>query len=149
MTRGNEQEPPRDLAQCWTEAKRRCRLSVDDVRKAQTLGLDPRSLIENIPAQTQAWKLPVRDRIAELYEERFPERTPFDDEIEEQDRTASERRGDFRDAACHVAREFGKLAFVERARSSARRRATAGCAGSHAAVSPCSTSARTSTSPST
>jgi len=54
----------------WAEAKRRCRLSVEDVRMAKEMGLAPRSLIKNIPSKSQPWKVPVRDWIREMYEKR-------------------------------------------------------------------------------
>jgi len=37
---------------------------------ARELGLNPRSLIKNIPAPKQQWKLPVKQWLHELYEER-------------------------------------------------------------------------------
>ena len=37
----------------WAEAKRRCRLNNEDIRMAKELGLNPRSLIKNIPSNTQ------------------------------------------------------------------------------------------------
>lgn len=37
---------------------------------ARELGLNPRSLIKNIPSPTQQWKLPVKQWIHELYEEK-------------------------------------------------------------------------------
>lgn len=43
----------------WLEAKRRCRLSDEEIRMARELGLKPRSLIKNIPAKSQPWKAPV------------------------------------------------------------------------------------------
>ena len=55
----------------WVEAKRRCRLSREDIRTARELGLNPRSLIKNIPSPTQQWKLPVKQWIHELYEEKI------------------------------------------------------------------------------
>jgi len=42
----------------WQEAKRRCRLSDEEVRMAKELGFKPRSLIKNIPAKSQPWKAP-------------------------------------------------------------------------------------------
>ena len=45
----------------WTEAKRRCRLSVKEIEMAKQLGMTPKSLIKNIPAPSQSWKLPVKD----------------------------------------------------------------------------------------
>lgn len=55
----------------WAEAKRRCRLSADDVKMAKALGFQPRSLIKNIPDPRQAWKAPVRDWVRDLYRKRF------------------------------------------------------------------------------
>jgi hypothetical protein len=54
----------------WAEAKRRCRLNNEDIRMAKELGLNPRSLIKNIPSKTQQWKLPVKDWIREMYQKR-------------------------------------------------------------------------------
>jgi hypothetical protein len=55
----------------WKEAKRRCRLNVEDIRMAKELGFQPRTLIKNIPAPTQQWKTPVKFWIRELYEDKF------------------------------------------------------------------------------
>jgi hypothetical protein len=52
----------------WVEAKRRCQLNQDDMRKAKELGLNPRKLIKNIPSKSQQWKAPVKSWIRELYE---------------------------------------------------------------------------------
>jgi hypothetical protein len=54
----------------WAEAKRRCRLNAEDVRMAKEMGLNPRSLIKNIPSKTEPWKLPVKDWIREMYQKR-------------------------------------------------------------------------------
>jgi hypothetical protein len=54
----------------WAEAKRRCRLNQEDIRMARELGLNPRSLIKNIPSPRQQWKLPVKQWIHELYEKK-------------------------------------------------------------------------------
>jgi hypothetical protein len=54
--------------QAWVEAKRRCELNQDDIRKAKELGLNPRKLIKNIPSKSQQWKAPVKYWIRELYE---------------------------------------------------------------------------------
>jgi len=51
----------------WAEAKRRCRLNAETLRMAQELGLNPRSLIKNIPSKSQPWKTPVAVWIRELY----------------------------------------------------------------------------------
>ena len=43
----------------WKEAKRKCRLNTEDIALAKRLGLNPRSLIKNIPNKSQPWKAPV------------------------------------------------------------------------------------------
>lgn len=54
----------------WAEAKRRCRLNAETLRMAQELGLNPRSLIKNIPSKSQPWKAPVAVWIRELHRRR-------------------------------------------------------------------------------
>jgi len=54
----------------WVEAKRKCRLNGNDIRIAKELGLNPRSLIKNIPSKSEPWKLPVKAWILEMYEKR-------------------------------------------------------------------------------
>ena len=54
----------------WAEAKRLCRLSAEDVRKANEMGLNPRKLIKNIPSPSQRWKAPVHVWVRDLYRER-------------------------------------------------------------------------------
>ena len=54
--------------QDWVEAKRRCQLNQEDIRRAKELGLNPRKLIKNIPSKSQQWKAPVKYWIRELYE---------------------------------------------------------------------------------
>ncbi len=51
----------------WGEARRRCRLSAEDVRMAREMGFKPAALIRNIPSPSQRWKAPVREWIRELY----------------------------------------------------------------------------------
>ncbi len=60
----------------WKEAKRRCRLSDDDVRMAKELGFQPRSLIKNIPAPSEPWKAPVNEWVRSLYEKKIGSRKP-------------------------------------------------------------------------
>ena len=55
----------------WKEAYRRCRLSVRHIQMAKELGLNPKSLIKNIPSPKERWKLPVRIWIEEMYNKRF------------------------------------------------------------------------------
>lgn len=54
----------------WAEAKKKCRLNEETVRMAKEMGLNPRSLIKNIPIKSQSWKAPVDVWIREMYEER-------------------------------------------------------------------------------
>ncbi|MDG0809067.1 hypothetical protein [Cohnella rhizosphaerae] len=61
---------PDKKAEQWKEAKQRCRLNDDDIRMAKEMGLNPLSLIKNIPAKNQMWKIPVKAWIHEMYEER-------------------------------------------------------------------------------
>jgi hypothetical protein len=76
----------------WDEAKRRCKLSDEEVRMARELGFNPRSLIKNIPNRSEPWKAPVPVWIRSLYEKRMekpgrsvppqllePEESPFDE----------------------------------------------------------------------
>ena len=44
----------------WAECKRKCRLNNDDIALAKRLGLNPRSLIKNIPNKSEPWKAPVK-----------------------------------------------------------------------------------------
>jgi hypothetical protein len=55
----------------WAEAKRLCRLNMDNIRKAKELGMSPQALIRNVPSANQAWKTPVKDWINNLYDQRF------------------------------------------------------------------------------
>ena len=66
---GNKKSIKHDRA--WDEAKRRCRLSNEDIRMAKELGMSPRGLIKNIPSKAQRWKAPVNLWIRNLYAKRF------------------------------------------------------------------------------
>jgi len=55
----------------WKEAKIRCRLNAETVQMAKKLGLNPKSLIKNIPNKSQSWKKPVYLWIWEMYQERY------------------------------------------------------------------------------
>ena len=50
----------------WDEAKRRCRLNAETLRMAKELGLNPRSLIKNIPNKAELWKAPVHVWVREM-----------------------------------------------------------------------------------
>ena len=54
----------------WAEAKRKCRLNNEDIALAKRLGLNPRSLIKNIPSKSEPWKAPVKDWLHEIDEKR-------------------------------------------------------------------------------
>ena len=56
--------------QLWQEAKRKCRLNADDIELAKKLGLNPKSLIKNIPNKSEPWKAPVKVWIREIDEKR-------------------------------------------------------------------------------
>jgi hypothetical protein len=55
----------------WAEAKRRCRLSDEALQMAKELDMGPRTLLKNIPARSEPWKLPVEGWIRELHQKRF------------------------------------------------------------------------------
>ncbi len=55
--------------QQWKEAKTRCRLNADDIRKAKEMGINPKSLIKNIPNKNQQWKLPVNQWIRDMWDD--------------------------------------------------------------------------------
>ena len=65
-----KKKPQNKKDRLWTEAKRRCRLNDNDIRIAKEMGLNPQSLIKNIPSRTEPWKLPVKAWIHDIYEER-------------------------------------------------------------------------------
>jgi hypothetical protein len=119
----------------WAEAKRLCRLSAEDVRKAKELGFTPRSLIKNVPNKSQRWKAPVNIWIRDLYDERHPPSPPFSepvefppdesfwdddygppdrDEIAEENRLLLNDQYRFRRAAEYVAEAFGRLPVVQK-----------------------------------
>jgi hypothetical protein len=50
----------------WREAKLKCRLNAKDIALAKRLGLNPKSLIKNIPNKSQKWKAPVKDWLREI-----------------------------------------------------------------------------------
>ncbi len=54
----------------WAEAKKKCRLNSEDIALAKRLGLNPRSLIKNIPNKSEPWKAPVKDWLREIDEKR-------------------------------------------------------------------------------
>ena len=55
----------------WIEAKKRCKLNEEEIQMAKEMGLNPKSLIKNIPNKNEQWKAPVRIWIRDMYEEQF------------------------------------------------------------------------------
>ncbi len=56
--------------QMWQDAKKKCRLNNEDIALAKRLGLNPRSLIKNIPNKSEPWKAPVNVWLHEIEEKR-------------------------------------------------------------------------------
>ncbi len=54
----------------WAEAKRRGGLSPEALAMAKELGLNPRTLIENVPSRAKPWKAPVEAWVRDLYSKR-------------------------------------------------------------------------------
>ncbi len=54
----------------WDEAKRKCHIGDEEIRIAKEMGLNPKSLIKNIPNKNEKWKAPVKDWIHEMYKKR-------------------------------------------------------------------------------
>jgi len=50
----------------WAECKKKCRLNTEDIELAKRLGLNPTSLIKNIPSKSQQWKAPVKAWLREI-----------------------------------------------------------------------------------
>jgi hypothetical protein len=55
----------------WAECKRKCRLNAEDIELAKKLGLNPRSLIKNVPNKSEPWKAPVKDWLREIESKRI------------------------------------------------------------------------------
>ncbi|MBZ9687436.1 hypothetical protein G9F72_013985 [Clostridium estertheticum] len=54
----------------WADVKKKCKLNSETLRQAKEMGLNPRSLIKNIPNKSEQWKAPVSVWIQDMYEER-------------------------------------------------------------------------------
>ena len=57
--------------QLWQEAKKKCHLNNEDIARAKRLGLNPKSLIKNIPSKSEPWKAPVKDWLIEIEAKRL------------------------------------------------------------------------------
>ena len=54
----------------WDEAKKKCRIGDEEIRMAKEMGLNPKSLIKNIPNKSEKWKALVKDWIHDMYDKR-------------------------------------------------------------------------------
>ena len=52
----------------WKEVKKRCKVGDETVRMAKELGINPRTMIKNIPSKAEKWKAPVDVWIREMYD---------------------------------------------------------------------------------
>ena len=43
----------------WKKAKAKCRLNAEEIELAKKLGINPKSLMKNVPSKNQPWKAPV------------------------------------------------------------------------------------------
>lgn len=54
----------------WKEVKIKCLLNDDEIKLAKQLGMSPKSLLKNIPGPRERWKLPVKQWIHSLAQEK-------------------------------------------------------------------------------
>jgi hypothetical protein len=54
----------------WAEAKKKCRLNNETIRMAKELGINPKTLIKNIPNKSEPWKAPVHEWVRDMYEKK-------------------------------------------------------------------------------
>ena len=54
----------------WAEAQRRCGLSSEALAMAKELGLNPRTLIKNVPSRAEPWKTPLEQWVRDVYSKR-------------------------------------------------------------------------------
>lgn len=52
--------------QLWQEDKRKCLLNAEDIERAKRLGINPKSLMKNIPNKSESWKAPVSVWLCEI-----------------------------------------------------------------------------------
>ena len=65
--------------QLWQDAKKKCRLTDEDIARAKRLGLNPRSLIKNIPSKSEPWKAPVSEWLREMEENGIVKREQYNE----------------------------------------------------------------------
>jgi len=52
----------------WKEVKKKCKVGDETIRMAKELGINPRTMIKNIPSKAEKWKAPVDAWIREMYD---------------------------------------------------------------------------------
>jgi len=67
---------PNQKLQAWIDARRRHRLSHDQVQMARELGMNPKQLGKLDNHDQEPWKIPLRQYIESLYFERFGKQRP-------------------------------------------------------------------------
>ncbi|MCL1876193.1 MAG: hypothetical protein FWF87_08065 [Synergistaceae bacterium] len=60
----------------WKQAKAKCRLNMEEIEIAKKLGINPKSLIKNIPNKNELWKAPVGEWLRDIYAKRQKEAAP-------------------------------------------------------------------------
>lgn len=58
----------------WAETKKKCKLEEKEIQMVREMGLNHKSLIKNILNPREQWKLPIKDWIYEMYEDRQQKR---------------------------------------------------------------------------
>lgn len=77
----------------WAEAGNRCRLNAETLWMARELGLNPRTLIKNVPSKSQPWKAPVADQAHATIAERTYRRDDRASQLPKASRRPGDRRG--------------------------------------------------------
>lgn len=54
----------------WDEAKKKSRLGDEEICMSKEMGVNPKSLIKNIPSRSEMWKASVKDWIDDMYDKR-------------------------------------------------------------------------------
>ena len=67
---------PNVKMQAWIDARKRHRLSHAHIQMARELGMNPKKLGKIDNHEQEPWKMPLRQFIERLYEERFGKRRP-------------------------------------------------------------------------
>jgi hypothetical protein len=50
----------------WKKAKAKCRLNAEEIELAKRLGINPKSLMKNVPSPSQQWKASVGAWLREM-----------------------------------------------------------------------------------